>query len=84
MEEEIQERLDKDYRNISILVEFVEFRKYKIIVSFYGLEDMYDNFVYTYDMHFTFDYNMSIIEYKINQIIRDFFYHKEGGNYNVR
>lgn len=73
MEQEILEELEKIYRNIKIEVEFVEFRKYKIILE---IDTNRCEFLYTYNVNFTKDYNISIICYNINkQIIK--YYKKE-------
>lgn len=73
MEQEILEELEKIYQNIKIEVEFVEFRKYKIILE---IDTNRCEFIYTYNVNFTKDYNISIICYNIDkQIIK--YYKKE-------
>lgn len=72
MEQEILEELEKIYKNIKIEVEFVDFRKYKIICKLPIIEEIFD-FIYTYNVNFTKDYNIDIIKYNINkQIIKSF------------
>lgn len=72
MEEEIQDKLEEIYKNIKIEVEFVDFRKYKIICKLPIIEEIFD-FIYTYNVNFTKDYNIDIIKYNINkQIIKSF------------
>lgn len=70
MEQEILEELEKIYKNLKIKVEFIDFRKYKIILEF--TVNKYE-FIYTYNVNFTKDYNISIICYNIDkQIIKHF------------
>ena len=70
MEQEILEELEKIYKNFKINVEFVEFRKYKIILE---IETNRCEFVYTYNVNFTKDYNISIICYNIDKKIIEYY-----------
>lgn len=74
MEQEILEELEKIYRNIKIEVEFVDFRKYKIILGF-NINKC--EFEYTYNVNFTKDYNISIICYNIDKQIIKYFKKEE-------
>ena len=68
MEQEILEELNKIYKNFKIEVEFVDFRKYKIILE---IENNTCEFEYIWNVNFTKEYNISIICYNIDkQIIR--------------
>ena len=70
MDDEILEELKKIYKNLYIEVEFVDFRKYKIICKLPIIEETID-FTYTYNVNFTKDYNIDIIKYNIDkQIIK--------------
>lgn len=72
MEQEILEELLKKYKNIKIEVEFVDFRKYKIICKLPIIEEIFD-FIYTYNVNLTKDCNIDIIKNNINkQIIKSF------------
>ena len=72
MELEIEDRLQEIYKNIKIEVEFVDFRKYKIICKLPIIEEIFD-FIYTYNVNLTKDYNIDIIKNNINkQIIKSF------------
>lgn len=79
MEEEIEDRLQEIYENIKIEVEFVDFRQYKIICKLHKTEEAFD-FIYTYNVNFTKDYNISIICYNIDKKIIEYY---KGGNKNV-
>ena len=70
MEQEILEELEKIYKNFKIEVEFVEFRKYKIILE---IDTNRCEFVYTYNVNFTKDYNISIICYNIDKKIIEYY-----------
>ena len=73
MEQEILEELEKIYKNFKIEVEFIDFRKYKIIIE---IDTNKCEFEYVYNVNFTKDYNISIICYNIDkQIIK--YYKKE-------
>lgn len=72
MEEEIEDRLQEIYTNIKIEVEFVDFRQYKIICKLPKTEEIFD-FIYTYNVNFTKDYNISIICYMIDKKILQYF-----------
>lgn len=74
MEQEILEELEKIYRNIKIEVEFIDFRKYKIILKF-NINKC--EFIYTYNVNFTKDYNISIICYNIDKQIIKYFKKEE-------
>lgn len=72
MELEIEDKLQEIYKNIKIEVEFVDFRKYKIICKLPIIEEIFD-FIYTYNVNLTKDYNIDIIKNNINkQIIKSF------------
>ena len=72
MELEIEDKLQEKYKNIKIEVEFVDFRKYKIICKLPIIEEIFD-FIYTYNVNLTKDYNIDIIKNNINkQIIKSF------------
>lgn len=76
MDLEIEDRLNKIYKNLIIEVAFKEFRIYNIHI-FNSLSDGIDiSFDYTYDCHLTFDSNISIIIYMIDRFIID--YYKRG------
>ena len=74
MEQEILEELEKIYKNIKIKVEFIDFRKYKIILEFTINKC---EFIYTYNVNFTKDYNISIICYNIDKQIIKYFKKEE-------
>ena len=76
MEEEIEDELQERYKNIKIEVEFVDFRQYKIICKLPKTEETFD-FIYTYNVNFTKDYNLSIICYNINKKILQYFKKEE-------
>lgn len=68
MEQEILERLEKEYDcEIVFDVEWKDFRIYKIFM--YLSENKYASFEYKYNANFTFDYNISIIMYMIDKKI---------------
>lgn len=72
MDLEIEDKLQEIYKNIKIEVEFVDFRKYKIICKLPIIEEIFD-FIYTYNVNLTKDYNIDIIKNNINkQIIKSF------------
>lgn len=70
MDQEILEELEKIYKNFNIKVEFIDFRKYKIILE---IDTNRCEFVYTYNVNFTKDYNISIICYNIDKQIIKYF-----------
>jgi hypothetical protein len=74
MEEQIKEELEKIYKNFKIKVEFVDFRKYKIILE---IDTKKCEFEYTYNVNFTKDYNISIICYNIDKKILQYFKKEE-------
>lgn len=74
MEEEIEDELQERYKNIKIEVEFVDFRKYKIILE---INNKKCEFEYLWEVNFTKDYNISIICFKIDKKILEYF-KKEG------
>lgn len=81
MEQEILEELEKIYRNIKIEVEFVEFRKYKIILKISTInKESETSFEYVYNVNFTKDYNISIICYNIDKKILQYFKKEETQN----
>lgn len=67
MEDEILEELKKIYKNLYIEVQFVDFRQYKIEVR--ALDEYTDGFefIYTYNVNFTKQYNIDIIRYNIDK-----------------
>lgn len=68
MEEEIEEFLKDNYKNLEIEVKFNDFRNYIIILTFPETKAKID---FTYDNHFTFECNMQALEnYINNQIIK--------------
>ena len=73
LEVEIEDKLQEIYKKyIKIEVEFVDFRKYKIICKLPIIEEIFD-FIYTYNVNLTKDYNIDIIKNNINkQIIKLF------------
>lgn len=75
MEEEIEDELKKKYKNLYIEVNWIDFRQYKIICKLHKTEETFD-FIYTYNVNFTKDYNISIICYNINKKIIE--YYKRG------
>ena len=78
MDLEILDELEKIYRNFKIDVEFIDFRKYKIILE---IEEKICEFEYIWNVNFTKDYNISIICYNIDkQIIK---YYKKEDRRNV-
>lgn len=82
MEQEIEERLQMKYKNLTIEVEFDSFRKYAIIVKMEYLGKVYESkIIYKYDNYYTLDANISIIEQIIDKnVILEFF--KKGVLYN--
>ena len=66
MEEQIKEELEKIYKDCKIFVDFIDFRKYKIILEI-GTKKC--EFEYVYNVNFTKDYNISIISYNIDKRI---------------
>lgn len=66
MEDEIKEELEKRYKNLKIEVRFIEFRKYFIEIK---LMDKILINKYTWDNHLTFDGNINMLEYSINDFI---------------
>ena len=76
MELKILDRIKEDYKNIILDVEFIDFRIYKITILNIGTNQM-SEFNYQYNVNFTFDYNISIIEYKIDKILLSMY--KKGG-----
>ena len=72
MEEEIEDELKKKYKNLYIEVNWIDFRQYKIICKLHKTEETFD-FIYTYNVNFTKDYNISIICYNINKKILQYF-----------
>lgn len=66
MEDEIKEELEKRYKNLKIEVRFIEFRKYFIEIK---LMDKILINKYTWDNHLTFDGNINILEYSIDDFI---------------
>ena len=76
MEEEIEDELKKKYKNLYIEVNWIDFRQYKIICKLHKTEEVFD-FVYTYNVNFTKDYNISIICYNINKKILQYFKKEE-------
>ena len=76
MELEIEEGLEKIYKNLKIEVKFKDFRKYEINVSINN--DDINYFDYTYDVTLTLDANISIIRKIIdNKIILPYFRREE-------
>ena len=76
MEEEIEDELKKKYKNLHIEVNWIDFRQYKIICKLSATEEVFD-FIYTYNVNFTKDYNISIICYNINKKILQYFKKEE-------
>ena len=76
MEEEIEDELKKKYKNLYIEVNWIDFRQYKIICKLSKTEETFD-FIYTYNVNFTKDYNISIICYNINKKILQYFKKEE-------
>ena len=76
MEEEIEDELKKKYKNLYIEVNWIDFRQYKIICKLHKTEETFD-FIYTYNVNFTKDYNLSIICYNINKKILQYFKKEE-------
>ena len=76
MEEEIEDELKKKYKNLYIEVNWIDFRQYKIICKLPKTEEVFD-FIYTYNVNFTKDYNLSIICYNINKKILQYFKKEE-------
>lgn len=76
MEEEIEDELKKKYKNLYIEVNWIDFRQYKIICKLHKTEETFD-FIYTYNVNFTKDYNISIICYNINKKILQYFKKEE-------
>ena len=81
MDLEILEELEKIYRNVKIEVEFIDFRKYKIICKLPIIEEIFD-FTYTYNVNFTKDYNIDIIKYNIDKQIIKCYKREEINNEN--
>lgn len=76
--EEILDKLDERYKGFLFDVDFVDFRKYKITGYELSTEELHKiEFVYTYNVNFTFDYNMSIICYNIDKQILKLFKKEE-------
>ena len=76
MELEIEEGLEKIYKNLKIEVKYKDFRKYEINVSINN--DDINYFDYTYDVTLTLDANISIIRKIIdNKIILPYFRKEE-------
>lgn len=77
MELEIEDKLQEYYKNCIIEVEFIEFRKYKIIVK---IETKNETFIksieYLYDSKLTFKVNIDTIIDIINKKIIIPFYMK--------
>ena len=77
MELEIEDKLQEYYKNCIIEVEFIEFRKYKIIVK---IETKNETFIkpieYLYDSKLTFKANIDTIIDIINKKIIIPFYMK--------
>ena len=76
MEEEIEDELKKKYKNLYIEVNWIDFRQYKIICKLHKTEETFD-FIYTYNVNFTKDYNISIICYMIDKKILQYFKKEE-------
>lgn len=76
MEEEIEDELKKKYKNLYIEVNWIDFRQYKIICKLPKAVETFD-FIYTYNVNFTKDYNISIICYNINKKILQYFKKEE-------
>lgn len=70
MEQEILEELEKIYKNFKIEVEFIDFRKYKIMLE---IDRKKCEFEYLYNVNFTKSYNISIICYKIDKLILQYY-----------
>ena len=76
MELEIEEGLEKIYKNLKIEVKFKDFRIYEINVTINNEDINY--FDYTYDVTLTLDANISIIRKIIdNKIILPYFRREE-------
>ena len=77
MEQEILEELEKIYKNFKIEVEFIDFRKYKIILE---IDTKKCEFEYVYNVNFTKNYNISIICYNIDKKIIEYYKKREVTN----
>ena len=75
MELEIEEKLEKIYKNLKIEVKFKDFRKYEINVTINN--DDINYFDYTYDVTLTLDTNISIIRKIIDDKIILPYFRKE-------
>lgn len=73
MEMEIEERLQDYFRNITIQVEYVTIRTYKIEILNNYIKDFFE---YIWDAHHTTESNINFIINKIQRIILK--YYKKG------
>lgn len=74
MVEEIQEKLQEFYNDIQIEVEYIDIRKYKIIllkkVSEYNIIKKSVSFEYKWSNNWTFSANIEQIKYNINRFFK--------------
>lgn len=77
MELEIEDKLQEYYKNCIIEVEFIEFRKYKILVKIEIKNEIFEKTIdYLYDNKLTFKANIDTIIDIINKKIIIPFYMK--------
>ena len=70
MDEQIKDKLQDIWKNLEIDVEYLDFRKYKIVVNSATIRD---SFEIIYDVHLTFDTNISYINNKISNLIIEYY-----------
>ena len=74
MDLEMQDILEKKYKNLCIEVSYKDVRKYNIKLWINNKNIMYETlFLYNYDTHYTINYNCDKIEEIIDKIILDFY-----------
>lgn len=68
MEEELQERLEQDYKScIKIEVEYKDIRTYEIKVNLLTNETLESRIIYKYNVMYTFDSNIEEIKSLIDK-----------------